>query len=129
MQQVVGFKRAIVTGAMALVLIWVGLVVPSFAEPRCCSTSIQICRCADSGETQCSPSICSPATEIFCHPSIGVGTFVLAISSAPVYHSPFKIVAVRAPKKLEATHNDYDKPPPPIFVNENLCFLPPPLLG
>lgn len=110
--------------AVTLLLLWIGLALPSQAEQCYCKVTAEICLCSiDVPEASCT-AIC--VVDVFEQLTIGVTH--LSISSPSVQRFLVSRIAAtaRAPKKIEANRDDDDHPPPPLFFNESLCFLPPP---
>ena len=114
-------KRRSAMIVSCLLLLIIGLASPSCAEQCCCSVS-EICSCSSVQESSCS-TLCAP--DVSLHQAIVVSSPSLSVPSP----EPFELAASspRPPKEIGERPSQQEPFPPPLFVNEFLCFLPPPM--
>lgn len=109
--------------ALSILLLWIGLVAPSHSE-QCCDVSAKICCCADAGVVQCDASICGSSFSLE-QPVVCTNLFSL-VAAYPQQTLSHEEPVARAPGSIEP-NVETELVPPPLFVNETLCFLPPPV--
>lgn len=122
----VGRQRAI-EFAISLLLLFLGLAAPSLAE-GCCDVDAVVCCCADASEVQCDTTLCGGSLLTVSQPAVLGSASSLVLPRIEACQLPLKATIVRAPKKIEPSRDTYERPPPPLFVNKTLCFLPPPVI-
>lgn len=121
----VGHLRAIRV-TVVLVFLLLGISIPSSAAD-CCDVGTAICCCGDSGEVRCD-LVCSGSTFVTVEPAIGTAanSQVLQVPEETQLRRGQR--AIRAPQEIRANIDRCELPPPPLFINKTLCFLPPPVV-